>query len=67
MIEESEQQPEDLEAALDRIARTDAIGVTLRKAEEYAAKAREALALFPECEIRSLLIETASYSASRER
>ncbi|OUI91782.1 polyprenyl synthetase family protein [Acetobacter persici] len=67
VIEESEQQPEDLDAALDRIARTDAIGVTLRKAEEYAAKAREALALFPECEIRSLLIETASYSASRER
>lgn len=65
VIEECDQQPEDLDAALARIAQTDAIGITLLKAEDYAALAREALRDFPESDLKALLLETASYSASR--
>lgn len=65
VIEECEQQPEDLDAALALIAQTNAIGVTLAKAEEYAALARQALQGFPDNELKALLLETASYSASR--
>ncbi len=65
VIEESEQTPEDLDTALRLIEQTNAIAVTLAKAEEYAAKAREALSLFDDCDIKALLVETASYSASR--
>lgn len=65
VIEECDQTPEDLDAALARIAETNAIAATLAKAEDYAAKAREALSIFEDGEIKSLLIETASYSASR--
>lgn len=65
VIEECEQQPEDLDAALVLIAQTNAIGVTLAKAEEYAALARQALQGFPDNDLKALLLETASYSASR--
>jgi octaprenyl-diphosphate synthase len=65
VIEECEQQPEDLDAALALIAQTNAIGVTLAKAEEYAALARQALQGFPDNDLKALLLETASYSASR--
>jgi octaprenyl-diphosphate synthase len=67
VIEDSEQTPDDLPAALERIARTDAIAITLARAEDYAAKAREALAGFADCEIKTLLLDTARYSVSRER
>lgn len=65
VIEECDQQPEDLNAALDRIAQTNAIGITLAKAEDYATLARQALQGFPDNELKALLLETASYSASR--
>ncbi|CEF55644.1 octaprenyl-diphosphate synthase [Acetobacter ghanensis] len=65
VIEDCEQQPEDLDAALARIAQTNAIGITLAKAEDYAALARKALQDFPESDLKALLLETASYSASR--
>ncbi|AKR49084.1 MULTISPECIES: polyprenyl synthetase family protein [Acetobacter] len=67
VIEECDQHPGDLEAALDRIAKTNAIGITLKCAEDYAAKARENLSMFPDDTLKNLLLETASYSASRER
>ena len=67
VIEDSEQQDGDLAAALERIAATDAIGITLARAEDYAAKAREALDLFRQSELKDLLRDTASYSVSRER
>ena len=65
VIEDCEQTPEDLDAALARIAQTNAIGITLNKAEEYAALARQALQDFPETDLKAILLETASYSASR--
>ena len=65
VIEECEQQPEDLDAALLRIAQTNAIGITLSKAEDYATLARQALQDFPDNDLKAILLETASYSASR--
>ena len=66
VIEETEQQPEDLDRALRLIKETDAIATTLRKAEDYAQKARASLSVFEESALKTLLTETASYSASRE-
>lgn len=65
VIEECEQTPEDLDAALARIAQTNAIGITLSKAEDYATLARQALQDFPDNDLKAILLETASYSASR--
>lgn len=67
VIERSEQQPEDLDHALQLIARTDAIRITLDRATEYADAAREALSIFPPGHLRQLLQDTASYTVSRLR
>ncbi|GBQ29501.1 decaprenyl diphosphate synthase [Gluconacetobacter sacchari DSM 12717] len=67
VIEDSEQQPEDLDHALVLIARTDAIGATLDRAAIYARAACEALDIFPDTRLRRLLQDTASYTVSRAR
>ncbi|MBO1324053.1 polyprenyl synthetase family protein [Acetobacter sp. TBRC 12305] len=66
VIEDSQQDESDLDAALARIAATDAIRTTLARAEDYAAKARQALSLFEPSTLKTLMLDTASYSASRE-
>ena len=67
VIERSEQEPEDLDHALQLIARTGAIGITLNRATEYADAARDALSIFPPSHLRQLLQDTASYTVSRLR
>lgn len=67
VIEKNEQTADDLPHALELIARTGAIGATLERASEYAAKAVEALSFFPESELKSLLIQTVNYTVSRAR
>jgi len=67
VIEQSEQAPEDLDRALALIASTDAIGTTLRRAREYAERAREALSVFPDSRMRRLLGEVAIYTVHRPR
>ncbi len=67
VIEDSAQEPDDLDHALGLIAATDAIGATLRRATEYAERACDALSRFPDSRIRQLLGEVAAYTVSRGR
>ncbi len=67
VIEDSAQEPDDLDHALGLIAGTDAIGATLRRAADYADRARDALSTFPDSRIRQLLGEVAAYTVSRGR
>ncbi len=67
VIEDSAQEPDDLDHALGLIAATDAIGATLRRAADYADRAREALSMFPDSRTRQLLGEVAAYTVSRGR
>ena len=67
VIEDSEQEPDDLDHALGLIAATDAIGATLRRAADYAERARDALSRFPDSRIRQLLGDVAAYTVSRGR
>ena len=65
VIEMSEHGDDDLEHAMTLIARRDAIGVTLRRAGQYAQAARDALRAFPDTRIRRLMAEVALYTVSR--
>ncbi len=65
VIEMSEHGDDDLEHAMTLIARRDAIGVTLRRAGQYAQAARDALRPFPDTRIRRLMGEVALYTVSR--
>jgi octaprenyl-diphosphate synthase len=67
VIEDSAQEPDDLDHALALIAATDAIGTTLRHAADYAGRAQDALSIFPDSRIRTLLREVAAYTVSRGR
>ena len=67
VIEDSAQEPDDLDHALELIARTDAIGTTLKRAADYAERAQQALRVFPDSRIRGLLGEVAAYTVSRGR
>jgi len=67
VIEDSEQTDADLDRAFALIAKTDAIAQTLARAADYAQKACDALAIFPDSYLRGLLMETASYTVSRAR
>ena len=65
VIELSEQGENDLDHAMLLISRHDAIGVTLRRATQYAQAARDALHLFPDSRLRRLMGEVALYTVSR--
>ena len=67
VIEDSAQEPDDLDHALGLIAATDAIAATLRHAADYADRARDALSSFPDSRIRQLLCGVAAYTVSRGR
>ena len=67
VIEESAQEPADLDHALRLIAETGAIDTTLRRAASYAERACDALAMFPDSRIRRLLAEVATYTVTRPR
>lgn len=67
VIEENEQTDEDLSRALTIISRTNAIETTLRQAELYAQKAARALDIFPESDLKDLLIKTVLYTVHRVR
>ncbi len=65
VIEQSEHGGDDLDHAMGLIARRDGIGVTLRRAADYAEAARDALLPFPESRLRRLLGEVALYTVHR--
>ena len=67
VIEDNEQTEADLPHALEIIARRDAIRITIERARDYAGKAVEALACFPESTLKNLLRETVLYTVERAR
>jgi octaprenyl-diphosphate synthase len=66
-IEDSEQTDDDLEHALALMARTGAIETTLHRAEQYAARAKAALAPFAASPYRRGLVAVADYTVGRTR
>jgi octaprenyl-diphosphate synthase len=66
-IEQGEQAEADLDLALRLMAARGAITATLRRAAEFAALAKQDLAIFPESRIRRALLAVADYTVSRAR
>ncbi len=65
MDEDTPQAPADLETALGYIKEHQTIGFTLTKARDAAEKARKALYLFPENQVRAILDETIDFCIER--
>lgn len=59
------QEPEDLDRAIDMITRTGGIRDTLARARHYGAKAKDALAGFPESTAKACLMETVDFAIAR--
>ena len=66
-IEASEQTEADLEHALRLMSERGAIRVTLQRAAQFAALARQSLAGFADTPLRRLLQAVANYAVSRAR
>ncbi len=64
-IEESAQDEADLDRALVLMAKTGAIGATLRRAEGFATRAKAALGVFPDGLVRRRLADVADYTVRR--
>ena len=66
-IEESEQTEADLDHAMVLMAECGAIPATLRRATEFAGRAKASLARFPDGPVRRALLAVADYTVSRAR
>ncbi len=66
-IGENKQTPDDLDHALDLMARRGAIGMTLDRAAGFAKRAKTTLAIFPDTPLRRALANVADYTVSRGR
>jgi octaprenyl-diphosphate synthase len=66
-VEQSEQQPDDLDTALRLIGARDAIRITLDRARWFAAAAKAALSIFPDSPLKRGLLDVADYTVSRGR
>jgi len=64
-MKEGEIAENDLAEAIDLIARHNALADTLERARHYGAIARDALAIFPDGEIKSALLEAIEFSIER--
>ena len=64
-LEDLDQQPGDLERAIDLVGRRGALAETLSRAKDYAAAAIEALAPFPDGPERRALVAAAAFAGDR--
>jgi hypothetical protein len=64
-IEQSEQTDADLDHALLLMAQTGAIESTLQRAKDFAARAKAALAVFPDSRVKTCLADAADYTVRR--
>ena len=64
-LEDLTQKKGDLKRAIDLLERNGALRATLERARRYAAKARDALAGFPESEPRQALAEGIEFAVER--
>lgn len=66
-IELGDQTEADLKTAFSLIARHDAIGQTIRRAETFARDAKASLQALPNDPVRALMMDAADYAVSRRR
>ncbi len=64
-LEEMDQTDDDLAHAQELIARHDAITDTIERARHYGARARDALAIFPESVMKSALVDAVEFTIER--
>lgn len=64
-VKEGEIGEDDLDKAIDLIAQHNALADTMERARHYGAIARDALAIFPDDEIKSALLEAIEFSIDR--
>jgi octaprenyl-diphosphate synthase len=60
-----EQQPNDLARAIALVTSRHALGDTLARARHYGARAKDALGIFPESQIKTALLESVDFTLSR--
>ncbi|MGL1922127.1 MAG: polyprenyl synthetase family protein [Hyphomicrobiales bacterium] len=65
-LKHGDQKDGDLEFAISLLAKYDTLRKTKLRAEHYASKAVQALALFPESEMRTALEQTVAFCIARE-
>ncbi|NRB13465.1 MAG: polyprenyl synthetase family protein [Rhizobiales bacterium] len=66
-LKHGDQKDGDLEHAISLLAKYDTLNKTKLRAEHYASKAVQALALFPESEMRTALEQTVAFCIAREK
>jgi len=64
-VKAGEIREDDLDKAIDLIAQHNALADTMERARHYSAIARDALAIFPDEEIKSALLEAIEFSVDR--
>ncbi|MEE8499585.1 MAG: polyprenyl synthetase family protein, partial [Kiloniellales bacterium] len=64
-LEDLEQNGEDLDHALALMERHNALGDAMARAQSYGARAREALAAFPDSAVKRELIEVVDFCVER--
>jgi octaprenyl-diphosphate synthase len=64
-IEKSEANDADLDHAIGLMTKHRAIEDTVQRARHYGAIARDALALFPDCDMKAALAETVEFTIAR--
>lgn len=64
-LEDMEQEPADLDRALVLLGKYNALTDTIDRARHYGSMARDALALFPESEMKTALVEIVDFCIER--
>ena len=65
VMEETSQKEEDLNQAMALLVRHNAIEDTVKRAHHYGDMAKDALAIFPDCEVKKALIDIVDFSVNR--
>ena len=65
VIADKDQQEGDFETALELMKDADALSLSMEKAHEYVALAKQSLAHFPDGEMKTLLSDLADFTVSR--
>ncbi len=64
-LKEGEVGEDDLQRAIDLMGKHNALADTLERARHYGAIARDALAIFPDAEIKTALLDAIAFSVNR--
>jgi len=64
-LEEDDQRDDDLARAMELIQRHGALADTIERARHYGAMARDSLAIFPDCDERTILQDVVDFAIER--